>query len=55
MIIAPIIEVFLEIVPAATLGCFARNFVVKYAFHAEIIGLMMTIEIVNLRVGIYFG
>jgi ribonuclease HI len=34
---------------AATLGCFARNLGVTYAFYAELIGVMMAIEIATLK------
>jgi hypothetical protein len=34
---------------AATLGCFARNIGVTYAFHVEFIGVMIAIEIANMK------
>jgi hypothetical protein len=42
----------------ATLGCFAKNLGIFYAFHVEIVGVMMTIENLKLlirRVKIFFG
>jgi ribonuclease HI len=33
----------------ATLDCFARNLGVTYAFYAELIGVMMAIEIATLK------
>jgi hypothetical protein len=40
---------------AATIRCFAKNLGVTYAFQAEIVEVMMTIEIAHMKAWIYSG